>query len=81
MNENPNPRQLPLVGFTREKVLSAEDHARFALKQLDEIIRHRLSNEEVLRNIAVCTLELQQVIDELAKAQLAGVPKQSNQED
>ena len=72
MNDKPDSRQAPLVGFTKECVLSAEDHARYALKYLDEIIYHRLTAEEVIRNTAIAQSEVNKILDLLVKAKLAG---------
>ena len=80
MNEEPNPRQAPLVGFTKERVNEAEDHARYALKFLEEIVYHRITPEEVIRNAAIGIAEVNKAIEELKKAKLAGMPKIDTEE-
>ena len=72
MNDEPNPRQQPLVGYTRERVIDAEDHARYALKFLEEIVYHRITPEEIIRNAAIGITEVHKILDELANAKLAG---------
>jgi transcription initiation factor IIE alpha subunit len=73
MNDEPNSRQQPLVGYTKIKVQNAEDHALYALKFLDEIIYHRITTEEIIRNAAIGIAEVHKVIDELKNAKLAGM--------
>lgn len=72
MNDQPNARQQPLVGFTLDKVNSAHDLAKRAQANLNEIIWHRLEKEEIYRLIAMINSDLSGVICELNDAKLAG---------
>ena len=72
MNDEPNSRQQPLVGFTLEKVKTAREYAGRAKKNADEILWHRLEREEIIRCAAMVASDLATVIKELSDAQLAG---------
>lgn len=72
MNDQPNSRQQPLVGFTLDKVNSAHDHAKRAQANLNEIIWHRLEKEEIYRLIAMINSDISGVICQLNDAKLAG---------
>ena len=72
MNDQPNSRQQPLVGFTLDKVNGAHDLAKRAQANLNEIIWHRLEKEEIYRLIAMINSDITGIICELNDAKLAG---------
>lgn len=72
MNEEPNSRQAPLVGYTLEKVKTAQEYAGRAKSNANEIIWHNLDREEIIRRVAMVVSDISTVIDELANARLAG---------
>lgn len=72
MNEEPNSRQAPLVGYTLEKVKTAREYAGRAQENINEIIWHRLDSEEIVRRTAMVASDLSTVIKELSNALLAG---------
>ena len=72
MNDQPNARQQPLVGFTLEKVNTASDAAKRAKANVDEIIWHKLEREEIIRRVAMVSSDIATVICELNDAKLAG---------
>ena len=72
MNEKPNSRQQPLVGYTLEKVTTAQDCLGRAQTNINEIIWHRPDREETIRRIAMVASDLGMAVAELSNARLAG---------
>ena len=72
MNDKPNSRQQPLVGYTLEKVVTAQDCLGRAQSNINEIIWHRPDREETIRRIAMVASDLGMAVAELSNARLAG---------